>query len=321
MLCLALLAASTRAAPPRASLLGVARSTPPMAQLSDDAIAARMRTLRAKGRRGTRREVLRPAPPPPPLALPADESERVPVWPVPTRLRMPGAPAVTSHGEHASLDDLFPRSGLAEAWDSNAKLRTALRKALREELFRPPAHWSEAQVRAATELSAACMVSWRAVEREGRACDAFTAAFAAHGVDLDGRTFLLRLGGLCGDAAHGSLIDIVPLPRRVAHSWHQDCGISSRTVLLGFPPHDGYEGGGVFSHHVKLSHPLRPTEGEEHGAVVEYERYDPPPDPIPEEYVLRPIYSRGREIWISDDSTHLHSTPDRQNRECVWRFM
>ena len=92
-------------------------------------------------------------------------------------------------------------------------------------------------------------------------------------------------------------------------------------MLLGFPARNGYEGGGVFSSHVKLSHPLRPTHGDEHGAVVEFERFEPPPEPPAEEFVLRPIYSRGREVWVSDDTTHLHSTPDRQDRECVWRFM
>ena len=112
----------------------------------------------------------------------------------------------------------------------------------------------------------------------------------------------------------------MPLARRVAHSWHQDSGISSKTVLLGFPPRNGYVGGGVFSSHVKLSHPLKPTEGEAHGMVVEFERFEPPLE-IPEEHVLRPLYSRGREVWVSDDSTHLHSTPDRQCRECLWRFM
>ena len=107
----------------------------------------------------------------------------------------------------------------------------------------------------------------------------------------------------------------------MAYSWHQDAGISSDTVLLGFPARNGYEGGGVFSSQVKLSHPLRPNEGTEHGAVVEYERFEPPPERIPEEYVLRPLYGRGREIWISDDASHLHSTPDRQHREALWRFM
>ena len=72
---------------------------------------------------------------------------------------------------------------------------------------------------------------------------------------------------------------------------------------------------------VKLSHPLRPNQGDVHGPVVEFERFDPPPDPIPDEFVLRPLYSRGREVWISNDSTHVHSTPDTQLRESLWRFM
>ena len=125
-----------------------------------------------------------------------------------------------------------------------------------------------------------------------------------------------------GALGHGSLIDIVPLARQVQHSWHQDVGIPGLTVLLGFPPRDGYVGGGVFSSHVKLSHPLRPTRGEAHGAVVEYERLaEPPPPPVPAEYILRPLYAKGREIFVSNDAHHLHSTPEEQLRECLWRFM
>lgn len=53
----------------------------------------------------------------------------------------------------------------------------------------------------------------------------------------------------------------------------QDSGLPGRaTVLLGLPPCDGYTGGGVFSSSVKLSHPLRPTSGGEHGSVLEFER-------------------------------------------------
>jgi hypothetical protein len=50
-------------------------------------------------------------------------------------------------------------------------------------------------------------------------------------------------------------------------------------------------------------------------------RYEPPEPPPGEPYVLRPLYSRGREIWVYDDTTHLHSTPDRQSRQSLWRFM
>lgn len=254
----------------------------------------------------------------------------MPVWEVPPSLRMPGAPPVTAHGRHVSLESVFPGSGLAEAWDTKSELRTALRVALRDDMFRPPPHWNEKQRRLATGVDAACMVSWRmaaeeaAEEHDGeraKGLASFDAAFAAHGVSLSGLEFVRGITALCGERPHGSLIDIVPLQRRVAHSWHQDSGISSLTVLLGFPPRDGYVGGGVFSSQVQLSHPLRPTSGDAHGAVVEYELFEPPPEPIVEEYVLRPGYARGREIFVSDDTTHLHSTPDQQKRECLWRFM
>ena len=309
----------------------VTRAGTAVASLSEEAVQAKL-SARGRGRgrgRGVRRAVPRREPQPaqsePPAAaelpLVGRESQDVEVWEVPESLRMPGAARVTEHGRHASLDEIFPGSGLAEAWDTSGELRRALRHALRADLFTPPPQWSAKQVQFATELDSACMVSWSQAASGERACDAFSAALAAHGVALGGEAFLHGLGALCGQRPHGSLIDIVPLNRRVQHSWHQDSGISSETVLLGFPPSDGYEGGGVFSSHVKLSHPLRPTQGDTHGAVVEFERFEPPPEPPAEEYVLRPLYTRGREIWISDDTTHLHSTPDRQKRECLWRFM
>lgn len=294
------------------------------APLADDAIKAKLAAMKNRRTRAPARRPVPVGPPstsapaPPPAILAGTEASQVPVWSVPPELRMPGAPVCASHGRHVALDDVFPNVGLGEAWERNAALRTALRTALRADLFRAPATWNEKQRRAATGLDAACMVAWTTARESS--CDTFSAAFAAHGISLSGREFLLGLGGLCGNAPHGSLIDIVPLARRVAHSWHQDSGISSNTVLLGFPPRDGYAGGGVFSSHVKLSHPLRPSEGDTHGRVVEYERFENSPH-IDERFVLRPLYGRGREIWVSDDSTHLHSTPDAQLRECVWRFM
>ena len=61
------------------------------------------------------------------------------------------------------------------------------------------------------------------------------------------------------------------------------------------------------------------THGDTHGAVVEFERLTE--SAIPDEYWLRPLYSKGKEVWVSDDAAHLHSTPDRQCREALWRFM
>lgn len=258
------------------------------------------------------------------MTLPGDVD--APVWPVPEDLRMPGAPECTDHGYPVSLEELFPGTGLADAWDTNAALRTSLRRALRQDLMAPLLKGlGEPQREAALSLESACMISWsNALDAHAKgkvSLDRFTAAFRAHGLDesLDGERFVRTLGSLCGRTPHGSLIDIIPLNRVVAHSWHQDAGIAQPTVLLGFPPRDKYVGGGVFSHHVKLSHPLRPSAGDTHGAVVEYERLGG--EPIPDEFVMRPLYSKGREVWVSDDAAHLHSTPDRQNREALWRFM
>ena len=80
------------------------------------------------------------------------------VWEVPEQLRMPGAARVTEHGRHASLEEIFPGSGLAEAWDTNGELRRALRLALRADLFQPPPQWSAKQVQFATELDSALSV-------------------------------------------------------------------------------------------------------------------------------------------------------------------
>ena len=127
------------------------RTRVPLAQqLSDDAIADRMAKLRSKktrrAARGSQQQPRTAPATPEPLVLQGDESCDVPVWPVPDSLRMPGAQRVVSHGFHASLAETFPDSGLAEAWDTNSALRTDLRKALRADLFTPPASWSEKQV-------------------------------------------------------------------------------------------------------------------------------------------------------------------------------
>lgn len=205
------------------------RHRPAACSPSEDAIAAKLQRLQLQ-RPGVRAAPRRPAAvsaggpsssPAAARALPGTESAEVPVWEVPERLRMPGVARVDSHGRHHSLEDLFPGTGVADAWDTNPALRTALRLALRTDLFAPflPASWDARRIACATGLGAACMVSWRAAA--DCECAAFASAFAEHGVRLSGSEFLLGLGGLCGPAAAGSLIDIVPLGRRVVHSWHQ----------------------------------------------------------------------------------------------------
>lgn len=140
----------------------VARAGTAVASLSEEAVQAKL-SARGRGRgrgRGVRRAVPRreaqPAQSEPPAAtesaaaaeppLVGRESRDVEVWEVPVALRMPGAARVTEHGRHASLEEIFPGSGLAEAWHTNAELRVALRHALRVDLFSPPLQWSAKQI-------------------------------------------------------------------------------------------------------------------------------------------------------------------------------
>lgn len=153
--------------------VGSRRSLAPVAELSEEAIAARIASLRASKRRAPRRvrEASKPVQSMEPLTLPGDSSSDVPVWSVPDELRMPGAPAAQRHGFHVSLRDIFPGSGLDEAWDTNGELRTALRRALRVDMFKPPAHWSEKQAHRTTSQRAAFSLPHMSLLHSGACSD------------------------------------------------------------------------------------------------------------------------------------------------------
>ena len=269
------------------------------------------------------------------------------VFEVPPERRRPGAGRITRpHIQYHSLEDLFPGTGLAEAWDAGPDLGTAVRQAMRDDLYVPnPAH-SEKAARALRSLGCTLVVGWRAARDP--TMPALTRAFAEHGVQLTGAHFFATLTALTGplvpgDDVHavdwvseagaaadvggtqaaGSLTDIAPLPgrRAVNHSWHCDSGNRMRTVLLGFPAEAAFDGEGVFSHVVRLSHPL--AHGERPGAVIEWEQPDGKLAPVDEfaAYCVRPVYRRGQEIVSYLDSDVIHSAPDVQHRAALWRLM
>lgn len=265
-----------------------------------------------------------------PVATTATE---VPVFPVPEPMRRTGEKrALDEHVYMLSLVDIFAEAPkLADLFDENATFRTALRTAARDDLFVPDPKLS-------AEANACLSASFSSLEgnwRRPNPCPAMTAVFAEHNLALDGATFLTRLGELCVSpnrvrelagvatveaefdpefAATGSWLDIVnPTRRNDPHAWHQDSGSDQQwTCMLGFPPSSEYTGPGVFSHCVKLSHRLEPPE--EPGPVII-------PDALPEPFVLRPVYSKGREVMIYRDSHLIHSAPDAIIRESLWRFM
>ena len=224
---------------------------------------------------------------------------------------------MNEHVKFYGLDALFPKtSGLQTVFNSSADFRTGIRKAMRDDFFVQDQGMSDKANAAIRSLSSSLMVNWK-TSRTGYA--AFTALFEQHGVSgLDGETFIQTLGALCGEESHGSLIDITGTGRRrERHSWHQDSGLERFTVMLGFPPESNWSGVGVFSHSVKLSHPLRQDGAA--GTIIQWEDYASTDVPI--NTIGRPEYFEGHEVMVYRDSDHIHSAPDETNRESVWRFM
>ena len=243
------------------------------------------------------------------------------VYEVPERLRRPNAERVDAFVRYGSLEDVFPGSGLADAFHSDARFRTEIRRAMRDDLFVPDESLSAERNAAMRSLSSSVHVNWFE-SRTGYA--ALSELFARSGVNLTGERFIKGLGALCGTPCHGTLIDIASIGKqKVRHSWHQDSGYDRYTVMLGFPSstpsEDLPDGVGVFTHAVKLSHPLAQQHAE--GSVIQWENYVPYEGDFDVKYIARPVFKRGQELMIYRDSSHLHSAPDASHREAVWRFM
>ena len=129
------------------------------------------------------------------------------------------------------------------------------------------------------------------------------------------------IGGLCGSELSTHWIDIVGITdRKISHSWHQDTGRSpngdTRTVLLGFPKEDDYDGVSVFSHAVKLKYERVANEDHPRNEPVVYPGLE-----VDEEYIVRPRFARGSEIVMFRDINTLHSAPNVVYRASMMRFM
>lgn len=247
----------------------------------------------------------------------------VEVYEVPERLRRPESRRNVEFVEYKSLEELFPGSGLADAFHADAEFRTDIRRAMRDDLFVPDESLSEDRNTAMRSLSSSVHVNWFE-SRTGYA--ALTECFARRDVSLDGETFIKTLGGLCREPCHGTLIDIASIGKqKIRHSWHQDSGYERFTVMMGFPSSIPNEdvglppGFGVFTHAVKLSHALVQPNAE--GSVIQWENYHPYEGDFDAKYIARPEFRRNQEVMVYCDAHHVHSAPDVSNREAVWRFM
>jgi len=248
------------------------------------------------------------------------------VFPMPLNLQdSTKTDPIASHLEYWSLDELFPEViGLGDVFDSDEKFRACIRTAARADFFVPDPRLSAEANRMLSDSGSSLEGNWKQCGQ----CPNLAEVFRAYGFSaLTGGAFIQRLGQLCTDGGRagsfpsvvypttGSWLDIVnPASGRSRsnHAWHQDSGLEQYTVMLGFPIRDHYSGVGVFSHAVKLSHVMPPPEVP--GPVI----ID---DPIPDEFVSKPVYRKGQEIIVYKDCDHFHSAPNEFIREGIWRFM
>ena len=242
-----------------------------------------------------------------------------------------------SHISYIGLDDLFPSvNNFSSEFCSNGQFRTALRQAIRELIFDSSPEYANMSEKARRMLllpDSSLQGSWqRKIRRHGASDNVdiiaaregkLTAILSNHlGENAPtGDEFMETIGQLCGSGATGHWIDIVGIVgRRISHSWHQDTGRcpggGTRTVLLGFPKEDNYDGVGVFSHVVKLGHERHAPNDHVIGEPIVYPNLN-----LDDEYVVRPTFKCGREIIMFRDIDVLHSAPDVTFRTSCMRFM
>lgn len=272
-------------------------------------------------------------------------NEDAPAFPLPEGAAPGQDGDVISH-EHIqsmSLDELFPGLSFSDMFASSTEFRAALRAAMREDIFDTTPAYAKMSEKARKMLllpDSSLQGSWKCKdgrwERKGSTNpekDAGTGSdhrmkkltqvlskYLGAGAPT-GDDFCDVIGSLCGSNPSTHWIDIVGVQdRRIPHSWHQDTGRSpngdTKTVLLGFPPEDGHNSVGVFSHCVKLERERFASDDHPVSEPIVYPSLE-----IEEKYIIRPNFSKGGELICYRDVDVLHSSPDVAWRASVMRFI
>ena len=117
-------------------------------------------------------------------------------------------PSRESEIQFVSLSELFPGTGFSEIFHGEAKFRTGIRAAMREDLFQESALLSDKQNKAIKSLNSSLMVPWDQFPKDFE-LGALTKLFKEYKItSLTGKEFITKISKLCGENPHGSLIDI-----------------------------------------------------------------------------------------------------------------
>ena len=230
--------------------------------------------------------------------------------------------SIKDHIKFYSFNDLFGEqldfSGL---FNSNSEFRADIRKAARDDFFVKDDMISNETNNLLKDPRSSMSSKWDSKCNEYHS---LTKVFQKYNFPqhFTGKVFMLELTNLCPDTPHrfNSWMDIIGVKKKaINHSFHQDSGLEQTTVMIGFPPENDYEGLGVFSHAVKLSHrlPSPPIELQNQPRLwssISHDLFD-------EKYIIRPIYKKGKEIMVYDDRDIFHSAPDFAYRDSIWRIM
>ena len=225
------------------------------------------------------------------------------------------------------LDDLFPGIGFSNTFNTDGEFRIQLRAAIRKDIFETTPFYANL-----SEKAMACLMlpdsslegSWRIPEDNKEIRMKYTTKVLQDALGEKAPTgddLVLAIGNLCGSTPSTHWIDIYGVQdRKINHSWHLDFGksqsITSRTVLLGFPPENNYKGCGVFSHLIALKNEcMTPID---HPATMEPVLFA---GTVDENYIVRPKYEPGKELIMYRDIDVLHSAPDVTYRTSIMRFM
>ena len=229
---------------------------------------------------------------------------------------------IKHHITFYSFNDLFgEQMDFSGLFNSNSAFRADIRQAARNDFFVQDDAISNEANNLLKDPRSSMSSKWDSNTND---YNSLTKVFQKYNFPsyFTGKVFMSELTKLCPETPNrfNSWMDIIGVKKKaINHSFHQDSGLEQTTVMIGFPPENDYEGLGVFSHAVKLSHrlPIPPIELQNQPRLwssISNDLFD-------EQYIVRPMYKEGKEIMTYDDRDIFHSAPDFAYRDSIWRIM